>query len=213
MKIKQLSILFAITGTLFLYFLSTLSKPVIIDLERISEFENKKIVTQGFVKEYFSTKYGSQLITIQNNTSCAVVYVEGSTNVEYGDKIRVTGEVQKYLDDWEIILDDKRNLEILQKWNGTSHPLWEIAQNPVFYLDLNVNITGFVDSIYDSFFYLRDLETNHTIPVYYDRYLGSEIHPGKEVVVYGRFKFDEKQMRYILEFFDENHGVFVNSEV
>ena len=213
MNLKRLSILFAITGTLFLYFLSTLSKPVIIELQDIPEYENKKIVTKGFVKEYFSTKYGSQLITIQNATFSAIVYVEGSTNVEYGDKVSVTGKVQKYLDDWEIILDDKRNLEILEKWNGTSHPLWEIAQNPGFYLDLNLNISGFVDAVYDSFFYLRDLETNYTIPVYFNRYLGSEIYPGKEVVVYARFKFDEKQLRYILEFFDENHGVFLSSEV
>jgi len=213
MSLKKTSILFAIVGTLLLYFLSTLSKPVLIDLEEVPDYENKKIITQGFVKEYFTTKYGSQMITIQNNTTSVILYVEGGTNVEYGDKVRITGKVQKFGDEWEITVDDKRNLEIVKKWNDSAHPLWEIAGNPSFYLDLNVNVSGFVDSVYDSFFYLRDLDTNHTIPVYYNRYLGSDIHPGKEVVIFASFKFDEKQLRYILEIFDENHGVFTNLEV
>jgi hypothetical protein len=208
MKLKQLSLIFAITGTLLLYFLSLLSKPVVIDLIEIPNYEGKKIITQGIVKEYFTTKYASQMITIKDENFSAIVYVEGTTDVEYGDKISVTGEIQKYKEDWEIMVSDKKNLQILEKWENISLPVRALSRQPLRYLDLNVNVTGVIDVIYNSFFNLVDLEANTVVPVYFDYYQGANISSGKKVVIFAKFLFDEQQLRYKLVLCDEKHGVF-----
>jgi hypothetical protein len=208
MKLKQLSLIFAITGTLLLYFLSLLSKPVVIDLIEIPNYEGKKIITQGIVKEYFTTKYASQMITIKDENFSAIVYVEGTTDVEYGDKISVTGEIQKYKEDWEIMVSDKKNLQILEKWENISLPVRALSRQPLRYIDLNVNVTGVIDVIYNSFFNLVDLEANTVVPVYFDYYQGANISSGKKVVIFAKFLFDEQQLRYKLVLCDEKHGVF-----
>jgi hypothetical protein len=208
MKLKQLSLIFAITGTLLLYFLSLLSKPVVIDLIEIPNYEGKKIITQGIVKEYFTTKYASQMITIKDENFSAIVYVEGTTDVEYGDKISVTGEIQKYKEDWEIMVSDKKNLQIIEKWENISLPVRALSRQPLRYLDLNVNVTGVIDVIYNSFFNLVDLEANTVVPVYFDYYQGANISSGKKVVIFAKFLFDEQQLRYKLVLCDEKHGVF-----
>lgn len=208
MKLKQLSLIFATTGTIFLYFLAILSKPVVIDLVEIPRYEGKKITTQGFVTEYFTTKYASQMITLKDENFSVIVYVEGTTDVEYGDRISVTGEIQKYKEDWEVMVGDKNNLQILQKWENISMPLWSLAQQPARYLGLNVNVTGFIDVVYNSFFNLVDLKTNTSIPVYFEDYSGASIYSGKKVTIFAKFLFDENQLRYKLVLCDEKHGVF-----
>ncbi len=208
MKLKQLSLIFAITGTIFLYFLATLSKPVAIELVEIPRYEGKKITTQGFVTEYFTTKYASQMITLKDENFTVIVYVEGVTDVEYGDKISVTGEIQKYREDWEIMVNDKKNLQIIEKWQNISLPLWVLAQKPICYLGLNVNVTGFIDIVYNSFFNLVDLKTNTSIPVYFEYYHGDNISSGTKVTIFAKFMFDEQQLRYKLVLCDEKHGVF-----
>jgi len=211
MNLKRLSLVFATSGTLFLYFLSILAEPAVIGLEDLPKYEGKKVTTEGVVYNYFTTQYASQMITIKGNNTTAIVYIEGTCNVEYGDRIRVTGEVQKYMDDWEIIVDNKKNLEIVQKWNNLSFPIWQLAQDPTKYLDLNVNVTGYIESIFDSYFYIVDIENKTSLVVFYDSYLGLSLYPGKKVCVLGKFVFDEKNLRYALDICDEQHGIFLEA--
>ena len=209
MKLKRLSLLFATSGTLFLYFLSILSEPYVVDLSDLPNYAGKKITTNGVVTEYFTTKYASQMITIKNENFTAIVYLEGICDVEYGDRIQATGEVQKYMDDWEVIVDNKKNLKIVEKWDNVSFPIWQLAQNPTKYLGLNVNVTGYIESIFDSYFYIVDIENKHSLVVFYDSYAGLSLYPGKKVCISAKFLFDEKNLRYKLELFEENHGIFL----
>lgn len=208
MNLKKMSIIFATSGTLFLYFLSILSEPVMVDIADLPKYEGKKVTTEGIVSEYFTTKYASQMITIRGNNSTAVVYLEGTCDVEYGDKIQATGEVQKYMDDWEVIVENK-NLKIVEKWNNISFPIWQLAQNPARYLGLNVNVSGYIESIFDSYFYIIDIENKHSLVVFYKDYMGISLYPGKKVCISAKFLFDEKNLRYKLELCDENHGIFL----
>jgi len=209
MNLKRISILFATLGTLFLYFLSILSEPVIVNIEDLPKYEGKKVTTKGIVSDYFTTKYASQMITIRGNNFTAVVFLEGTCDVEYGDEIQITGEVQKYMGDWEIIVDNKKNLKIVEKWDNISFPIWQLAQKPSRYLGLNVNVTGYIESIFDSYFYIVDIENEHSLVVFYGSYSGVSLYPGKKVCVSAKFLFDEKNLRYKLEICDENHGVFL----
>jgi uncharacterized protein YdeI (BOF family) len=207
MKLKYFSVLFAVMGISALYAMSLFSKPAVVDLIKLPEYEGKQITTQGIVKNYYSTKYGTQLITIEEDNASAIVFSEVETSVEYGDKIRVTGEVQKYNDCWEIIVNDKHDLIIIQKWENISMPLWQIVQNPMRYEGLNVNVSGYIDSLYNDYFYLTDEEGKHTLLVFYNSYNSKMFHPGQKVNVAGLFNFDKEKLRYELTLCDRTHKI------
>ena len=54
--LKHFSLIFAIIGTLFLCYLSTLTQPIIINIFEISNFKEKQITIKGVVSEYYTTK-------------------------------------------------------------------------------------------------------------------------------------------------------------
>ena len=206
MNLKHYSLIFALIGILSLYYLSTLTEPIEINLKELPEYEGKLITTKGKVIEYDTTKYGSQIITIEHDNATATVFVEGVINVEYGDLIQVTGEVQKYDDVCEIIINEPTKINILKKWNASCFPIWQLAKNPLKYVGLNINISGIVDSVFDSYLILMDVENNQKLIVFYSD--KSEFYPGDNVIAFGSFSYDEKNLRYCLEIINENHGVF-----
>ena len=212
MKLKHFSLIFSTTGVLLLYLLSTLSNPASIELSEISKHEGKKITTEGIVTDYHTTTYNNQIITIKNNNTSAIVFLEGETYVEYGDLIEATGKVQKYEGEWEIVVGDVRFIKILRKWNNFSFPLWQLAENPERYEELNVKVTGYIDLVYDTYFYLIDEDDSYSLLVFYNFLEQDVLTPGKKVSVSAKFYFDENDLRYKLEVGEENHGVTFLSE-
>jgi len=210
MKLKYFSLLFSIIGILFLYFLSKLTQPLPITLNQISDYEGKQVIVKGIVTYYSTSRFGTQQITVENNNFSVIVFLEGNFGVEFGDEIQAMGEVQKYKDNWELIVNNKQFIKILKKWNNISFPLWQLAGNPKRYLDINVNVTGYVEFISNANFYLVDLENKHSLLVIYKSFEDKTIYPGQKVNVCGKFTFDEKNFRYQLEIFDKNHGIFRN---
>ncbi len=207
MKLKYFSLLFTVIGILVLYFLSELSQPPAIEIHELPDFEGKQVTVDGIVKDHHTTKYGSQIITIENNNATATVFVETASDVEYGDKIQVTGEVQKYKDDWEIVVNDNKFIKILKKWHNISFPLWQLADNPTRYLDLNVNVTGHVEAISNAYFYLVDVEKKHSLIVFYKLSKNITIFPGQKISASGKFSFDKENFRYQLGLYEEKHGI------
>lgn len=212
MELKYFVIILSITSIILLYFLSTLSQPERIELYEIPKYEGKQVIVEGIVTEHRTTTYGGQIIEIKNldseNISKTTVFVEGETPVEYGDKIQATGKVQKYKGDWEIVVNNERFIKILQKWNNISFPLWQLARNPNKYIDINVNVTGFIDRDYNSYFYLVDSQEEYSIVVYYDSSRFYNFSQGDEVAVGGKFVYDEETLRFIINTNEETHHIY-----
>jgi len=200
MQLKHYSLLFAIAGITILYFLSTLTQPIVIELSELPEYEDKQVTVEGIVVEHYITSYESQIIKIEDDNATAMVFVEGKSDVEYGDKIQVTGKVQKYKGDWEIVVGNERFVTILQKWQNISIPLWQIAENPVKYDGLNINVTGYIDAVYDAYFYLVDEEATHSIIVFYNSDIAAQ------------FRYNPEDLRYKLDVMDETHGITLSGE-
>ena len=207
MKLKHFSIIISILGILFLYFLSKLSQIPLIDISEIDNYEGKKVTIEGIVFEHYLTKYGSQVITISNNNYTTKVFAEEKSNVEFGDNIRITGEVQKYNGDWSIVVDNNRFIQIIKKWDNLSIPLWQLAENPTGYLNLNVNVTGYVEFVSNSNFYLVDNEKKHSLLIVYLQSKNLTIYPGQKINALGKFSFDYENFRYKLDICDESHGI------
>ena len=82
-------------------------------------------------------------------------------------------------------------MKILDKWNNGSFPLWQLAQKPSKYLGLNVNVSGFVDAVFDNYFHLKDVENNNTLMVFCNEkmslYRGKKVRSKKEAI---RFSYE-----------------------
>lgn len=207
MDLKKYSILFSVLGIISLYILSFFCRPAYIEISKVEEFEGKQIITKGMVKDIIENKYNNQIITIQENNSTIKVFSEEKTNIEYGDIIEVTGKVQKYEDVWEVVVENSDNINILKKWENTSLPVWQLALNPNRYIGTNVRTKGRIDNLYNSFFYLKDIQTEHKIIVSYEGIKSLYIKPGKEAIVKGVFSYDDENLRYIIKIFNKTHGV------
>ena len=212
MKLKYFSLVFSIIGILLLYFLSKLTQPPLVGINELPDFDGKQVIVKGIVKDYSSSRFGSQNIIIEDNNFSATIYLEGKIDVEYGDQIQAIGDVEKYKDGWEIIVNNKQFVKIIRKWDNISFPIWQLAKNPQRYLGVNVKINGFVESISNTNFYIVDIENKHSIIVFYSSSKNITIYPGQRVNVSGKFTFDEKNFRYQLELFDEKHGITEISE-
>ena len=211
MEFKYFVIILSVTCIFFLYYLSTLSQPSYIHLVEISNYEGKQVVVEGIVTEQYTTTYGGQIIEIkeqQNDEHVGIIFVEEVTSVEYGDKIQATGKVQKYKDDWEVVVNNKKQIQILQKWSNLEVPLWQLAEDPNKYVGTNVNVTGIVDRVYDSYFYLVDSEDEYSIAVYYDSTRYYNISQGDFVCVGGRFIYEAESLRFVLSSKDDEHHLY-----
>ena len=94
-----------------------------IDLNETPNYDGKQVTVEGTVTEHRTTTYGGQIIEIKDLESSykITIFVEEETPVEYGDKIQVTGKVQKYKGEWEIVVDNVRFVKILQKRYPSQH--------------------------------------------------------------------------------------------
>lgn len=217
MELKYFVIVLSFACIFFLYFLSTLNKPIMINLQEIQDYEDKTVTVEGVVKEHRVTKYGSQIIEIIDvdgeNHSNVIIFVEGETLVEYGDRIQVTGIVKKYEGEWEVVVNNPRFVKIIEKWSDISFPLWQLAENPNRYVGANVNVTGFIERVYSSYFYLVDSEEQYSIVVYYDSSKFSNLSQGVGVYVGGRFVYDEETLRFVLDVSEETHYISLMDRV
>ena len=207
MKIKYISLILSITGIIILYILSTFSQPIYINLENISDYEGKEITTCGTTINYYTTSYGNQIITIKSNNSTAQLFCEEPTTTQYGDLLRVTGKVEYYNNQWEIIIDQSSSITILQQWQNRTTPLWEIATKPEQYTDLHLNTTGYIDTIYDNYFILTDKTSNHSIIVTYQPWINISIYAGQQCTLHAYFTYDPSQTRYLFELKNNNHMI------
>lgn len=212
MKLKYFSLFISIIGILILYLIAKLSQIPLIELNEMSEYEGKQVILEGLVDEYQFSKQGNQIIKIKDDNDTAIIFIDGETEIEHGDIIQAIGEVQKYGSDWELIVSNINYIKILKKWQNNSIPLWQLAENPLKYLNLNVNVTGHIESISNAYFYIVDLEKNHSLIVFYRLSKNITIHPGQKVNVLGKFSFDKEKFRYQIELCEEQHDVLYTTQ-
>jgi len=70
-----------------------------------------------------------------------------------------------------------------------------------------VNITGYIESISNAYFLLVDLEKKYSLIIFYTLSKNVTLYPGQKICASGRFTFDEKNFRYMLDICEENHVI------
>ncbi|HDM67222.1 MAG TPA: hypothetical protein ENG62_02415 [Thermoplasmatales archaeon] len=198
-----MSLLLSILGIAVLFFLSTLIQPILVSLEELSRYEGREVVVKGFVSHY-TTWDEFQIIDLRSGNITTPIFLQGIVTVHSGDLIEVTGKVQKYEGKWEVFVDDTKDIVILSHWENSSTSLWEIACHPTWFEGLNINVTGYVESLHDKWFILSD--GNYSILVS-SRYIDSGVSNGDKVLVYGYFTYEPRYARYIIQVKNSFHRV------
>jgi len=211
MRFKYLIIFVAVGSLLALYSVSLLSQPILIPLSSVPKYNGQHVAIQGIVIDYRTTASGSQLITLrdpQNSTNTVTLYIEGELQVEFGDTIQATGEVQQYKNNWELVINDPQMITILQKWHSFSIPLWQLALHPENYRDTTVNVTGIATQSSGSSFTLTSTDGTYSIDVTYRSTCPHQFTKGDIVSVGARFLYDATTYRFYLKATEDTHGIW-----
>lgn len=210
MKFKYLVIFLSILSLVALYGISILSQPKEVSLSKLSDYDGQQVNVQGIVTTYRGTAFGTQLITLRdpyNEFASALLYIEGAVSVEFGDTIQAIGQVQRYKDQWEIMVSNPQLVTIIQKWGDTSFPLWQLAEHPTRYLDININVTGIITKKQPATFILSDPTETYSLDITCSSYDSSLFSNGDSVAVAGRFIYEPRTLRFIIQLTEANHRI------
>ena len=203
MQLKYFVVILALVSISLLYIISLNVQPIEINFEEFEIFEGREVILEGLVGDYSITSYGSQIINLRSlNQTLNVeipVFIESCSQADYGDIIQATGVIQKYHDSWELVVNSPNNVLVLRSWENCSYPLKILAQNPEKYIGCNIQCTGLIERIYDSFCYILDSSHEYSLAVYFDEYEYQNISEGEVKKFMGRFSYDEQTLRYILD--------------
>ncbi len=203
MSIKSLSLLFSIIGVGILFLLSLLIQPIPVSLADIPKYGGRKVVVKGVVTHY-TTLDDFQIIELRDGNATTTVFLQDVVVIHSGDLLEVTGKVQKYRGEWEIVVEDSRDINPLSHWENNSVPLWELAEHPEWFKNLNINISGYIESLHENWFILSD--GNYSILVTFN-YLNPHLSNGDEVVIQGYFTYDPRYTRYVVEVENSYHHI------
>ena len=202
MELKYFVIILALLSISMLYILSTYSHPTAISFSEIAEYEDRQVILRGVVCDHSITTYDSQILTLRdiNNSDIELsVFVEMITDVEYGDIIDAIGSVQKYKESWELVVSHPKNIKIVSSWDNNSSPLWQLAEQPEKYVGLNIRTNGYIDRVYESFYYLIDASGRYSLVVYAPPENHHNLTEGTPCTIDGRFLYDSENFQYCID--------------
>lgn len=196
--VKYITLCLSIVGVIILYTLSLSQQPIILNsIESIEEYNGKEVTLTGKIKDHTTTNYGNQIITIQCNSTELTIFSETPLQIHNGDTLQATGTIQKYKDTWELIVSNPQAATIVSTWQNKTTDIKDLAQHPKNYLNIPLNLTGYIDSTYDSLLYLNDATGNYTIPLIAPTNTIPET--GSHVYFQATLTYDPSHLRYILK--------------
>lgn len=196
---KWFVIIFAVTGVVLLYLVSIMSQPENVGLDEIKNSEGKEVVIEGIVSYKYQTRSGNTILRVRNDNASISVFVKNGVDAEPGDEIMVTGSVQKYRDECEIVASE---IEILKKWDEDYIELMQLKSNPGKYEGTNINVTGFAVSIKHNEFYLSDNISRIKVVIPESMFLPME---NQKIFVKGVMEYNENMFEYFIKL--ERYGV------
>jgi hypothetical protein len=195
--VKYFTLSISIIGVIFLYMLSLFQQPIVLTSgQSIEDYEGKEVTLEGIILEYQTTNYGNQFITLQFNSTQITVFSETPIPIHIGDLLQATGKIEKYKDSWELILSNPKATRTVEKWQNRTIQIKDLANHPDDYLQIPINVSGYIDVKYDDLVYICDYSNNYTIPLIP---LNNSIpDAGTSIYAHATLTYDPANTRYIL---------------
>ncbi len=182
-----------------LHLLATASEPTSIPLADLAEHEGKTVRVTGLVVQVERYDSSASLLLRDGSTS-ARVYVPDEVTVRRGDRIRVTGTIQRYEGRLEIMADGVTVLA----YTNDSIPLPVLASLHSRYRDTTVTVNGTAANATMHGFRLADgtcsIMVRHPGRTY-------NITRGDEVTVTAMLRYDHDTLSFYLSTERSSHQV------
>jgi hypothetical protein len=202
----KLVVLFSVLGIALLSAISIVVEVPTVPLDELMRYEGTMVRTRGTLTDLSCTTTGNVLLKLAANHTELVVFLQppGTTetlwNLSYGDELEVDGQVQLYRGAYELISTQTAIRRVKQG----PYPLLFVAQvatQPERYEGEKLRITGYLDDLYSTLFYIRDESGTYRLRV---KLLTAEpalagLQEGDRVIAEGRFSYDALNMRYELQ--------------
>jgi hypothetical protein len=182
-----------------LYLLATASEPASIPLADLADYEGETVRVTGLAVQVERYDSSASLLLRDSSTS-AWVYVPDGVTVRRGDRIRVTGTVQRYEGRLEIMADGVTVLA----YTNDSIPLPLLASRHDDFCDTTVTVNGTAANVTRHGFRLADgtcsILVRHPGRTY-------NITRGDEVTVTAMLRYDPDTMCFYLSTERSSHQV------
>ncbi len=197
---RQYLLLAAAVGCIAgLYLASTASGPASISLARLAEHEGEEVQVTGLVVhvEHYDTAVS---FVLRNGSVSTTVFSPDGAPVRLGDRVQVTGEVQRYEGMLEILSE---HTTILERANDTI-PLQVLAEQHRRFLDTCITTRGAAVNVTPDSFRLVNGSCNVDV-----RHIGRtcNVTTGDVVTVTAMLRYDPERMCFYLSIERGTHGV------
>lgn len=189
----------AVTCVAGLYLASTLAGPASISLASLAEHEGETVQVTGLVVHVERYDTAASFLLRDGSVSARVFSPDGVTG-RVGDRVQVTGTVQRYEGMLEIVSDE---ITVLEHANDTV-PLPVLADRYSRYLDTCITTCGAAVNV-----------TRHSFRLVNDSCSVEVRHPGRtcnvtagdEATVTAMLRYDEEAMCFYLSLERSSHHV------
>jgi hypothetical protein len=199
-------VLFSVLGIALLSGIAIVVEPPSVPLDKLMRYEGTMVRTRGTLTDLSRTTTGNVLLKLAANHTELVVFLQppGTTetllNLSYGDELEVDGQVQLYRGACELISAPTA----IRRVEQGPYPILFVAQvatQPERYEGEKLRITGYLDDLYSTLFYIRDESGTYRLRV---KLRTAEpalagLQEGARVIAEGRFSYDAPNMRYELQ--------------
>jgi hypothetical protein len=145
-------------GVLGLYFYSCSVQPILVQMGDVGAGDVGSVVkTRGHIMDLFQTSAGDVMIDMADlrDGASITVYIpedvfssfDDSNELIPGAEIEVTGEVQEYLGEMELVIDAAEDIRIIGSPDDAKVTIEMLAENPELFLDSEVNVPGQMQNI------------------------------------------------------------------
>lgn len=208
-------------GVLGLYFYSCSVQPIQIQIGDVGFGDIGSVVkTRGHIMELYQTSAGDvilEMADLDDGASITVYIPEsvfsnlGNSELIPGAEIEVTGEVQEYQGEMELVVDSEDDIRIVQSPDDAELTIEMLAENPKLFLDRDVSVPGQILNIKSERMWekgkLVDATTfqlrysgkylNYTMDcVLLGTDVSNDFYQGQLVRFTGTFEYYEKESKY-----------------
>jgi len=143
-KATALLCLLSFLGIGGLYLLASYTMVPVVHLDELEKYENEIVRVRASVTDVEYLDFDAAKVYIREGNTTSLVFIEtlrqDDLEITKGDEVEVTGKVQLYKGEFEIVVENERNIKIVKRAENKILFLSTLSRNSWKYRDLNVKI-------------------------------------------------------------------------
>ncbi|PKK86536.1 MAG: hypothetical protein CVT48_00635 [Thermoplasmata archaeon HGW-Thermoplasmata-1] len=184
-----------------LYVLSLFSHPAYIGIGEVGDYEGRTVVVNGMLTGMVPLESGAGILSVRdtNDSSLRItLFVQKMPgHLSYGDLLSATGKVERYENEWEIIVDSASDIIVTGNSGDNFTKLWQLSQDPARFSGIMVNVPAELYNPHSTYFYLKD--GGFKLKVLCPADFAGNFTSGESIAVAGIFSYDPDNLAYYLD--------------